>query len=97
MNQALKCLQQDLPPVEAARRLSRGQGLSLRQAHRYVQRAREAAAPLAIPETKAVFTVKLPRSLVRQVRETARQRGGLISDWVARALRDALAAPSAHG
>jgi hypothetical protein len=52
---------------------------------------------MPIPEEKAVFTVKLPRSLIGQVRRSARQSGMAISDWVARALKRSLAADSAHG
>lgn len=97
MNQALRFLQQALPPTEAARRLSRAHGISERQAYRYVQRAEASAAPVAIPEEKIVFTVKLPRSLIRRVRRTARQRGGEISAWVAAALQRALPADSTRG
>jgi hypothetical protein len=52
---------------------------------------------VSIPEEKAVFTVKLPRSLIRRVRRTARQRGGAISVWVAEALQRALPADSTRG
>ncbi|MBI3278761.1 MAG: hypothetical protein HYZ57_02850 [Acidobacteria bacterium] len=97
MNQALRFLQQALPPAEAARRLARAHGISDRQAHRYVQLAGKNAAPVSVPEEKAVFTVKLPRSLIRRVRRTARQRGGEISAWVAAALQQALPADSSHG
>jgi hypothetical protein len=97
VNQALRFLQQALPPTEAARRLARAHDISTRQAHRYVQLAQKSAAPVSIPEEKAVFTVKLPRSLIRRVRRTARQRGGEISAWVAAALQRALPADSTHG
>jgi hypothetical protein len=97
VNQALKFLQQELPPAEAVRRLVRTHGISKRQAHRYIQLARQATAPVPIPEQKAVFTVKLPRGLVGEVRRSARQSGMAISDWVARALERSLAADSAHG
>lgn len=97
VNQALRFLQQALPPAEAVRRLARAHNLSTRQAHRYVQLAQANTAPVSIPEEKAVFTVKLPRSLIRRVRRTARQRGGEISAWVAGALQRALPADSTHG
>jgi hypothetical protein len=90
-------LQQALPPAEAARRLARAHGISERQAHRYVRFAQANPSPMSIPEEKAVFTVKLPRSLIRRVRRTARQRGGEISAWVADALQRALPADSTHG
>lgn len=97
MNQALRFLQQDLPPAEAARRLARVHAISARQAHRYIQLAKKSAGPMSIPEEKAVFTVKLPRGLIRRVRRTARRRGGEISAWVADALLRALSADSTHG
>jgi hypothetical protein len=97
VNQALKSLQQDLAPAEAVRRLVRTHGVSKRQAHRYIQLAQQATAPMPIPEEKAVFTVKLPRSLIGQVRRNAKQSGVAISDWVARALERSLPADSAHG
>jgi hypothetical protein len=97
VNQALRFLQQELPPAEVVRRLARGHDISIRQAHRYLQRAHEASVPLRIPEEKAVFTVKLPRSLIRRVRKTARRHGGEIGAWVAEALQRALRADSAHG
>jgi hypothetical protein len=97
VNQALKFLRQELPPAEAVRRLVRTHGVSKRQAHRYIELAKQATAPMPIAEQKAVFTVKLPRSLVGQVRRSARQSGVAISDWVARALQRSLAADSAHG
>lgn len=97
MNQALRFLQQALPPAEAARRLARAHGISPRQAHRYIRFAQANAAPVSIPEEKTVFTVKLPRSLIRRVRRTARQRGGEISAWVAEALQRALPADSTRG
>jgi len=86
-----------MPLAEAVRRLARAQGISARQAYRYVQCAQAAAVPLSIPEEKAVFTVKLPRRLIRQVRRTARRHGGEISAWVAEALQRALRADFAHG
>ena len=70
-------------------------GLSRRQAYRYLRQAQMAGAPLPIPEAKQVFTVKLPVSLVRQVRQQAR-RGG-ISQWVEAALRHSLKARQGHG
>jgi hypothetical protein len=97
VNQALQFLQKKMPPAEAVRRLARAHGISARQAHRYIQFAQKCAAPVSIPEEKAVFTVKLPRSLIRRVRRTARQRGGEISAWVAEALQRALPADSTHG
>jgi hypothetical protein len=62
-----------------------------------MQLAQQATVPMPIPEEKAVFTVKLPRSLIGQVRRSARQSGVAISDWVAKALERSLPTDSAHG
>ena len=97
MNQALQCLQRNLPRAETARRLARAHGVSARQAYRYVELARQAAEPVLIPEDKAVFTVKLPRRLIGRVRRRARQSGLAINAWVAAALQQALSADSPHG
>ena len=72
-------------------------GLSRRQAYRYLQQAQSAGGPLLVPEAKTVFTVKLPVSLIRQVRQQARREGGAISQWVAGALRRSLNLRQGHG
>jgi predicted HicB family RNase H-like nuclease len=72
-------------------------GLSRRQAYRYLQEAQQSASPLPIPEPKAVFTVKLPHSLIPQVRQQARQQRCSISQWVERALRLELGHAKGHG
>lgn len=97
MNQALQLLRQAVPATQAARRLARAHGLSQRQAHRYVRLAQNNVAPVAVPEPAEVFTVKLPRSLIRRVRREARRGGGGIGEWVAAALRRSLPAESSHG
>jgi hypothetical protein len=72
-------------------------GLSRRQAYRYLQQAQSAAGPLLVPEAKSVFTVKLPVSLILQVRQQARREGGAISQWVAEALQRSLNLRQGHG
>ena len=72
-------------------------GLSRRQAYRYVHQAQSAGGPLLVPEAKRVFTVKLPVSLIRQVRQQARREGGTISQWVTEALRRSLNLRQGHG
>jgi predicted HicB family RNase H-like nuclease len=72
-------------------------GLSRRQAYRYLQEAQQATSPLPVPEAKAVFTVKLPRSLILKVRQQAQQQRGSISLWVERALRRELGHTKGHG
>lgn len=72
-------------------------GISRRQAYRYLQQAQTAGAPLPVPEAKGVFTVKLPVSLIRQVRQQARRERGGISQWVEASLRRSLNLPPGHG
>ena len=70
-------------------------GLSRRQSYRYLQQAQNAGGPLLVPAAKKVFTVKLPVSLIRQVRQRARRESRTISQWVAEALRGSLS--QGHG
>jgi len=72
-------------------------GLSRRQAYRYLQQAQRTAWPLTIPEEKSVFTVKLPRSLIKEVRREAGREGASISAWVERVLRLGLEQSKSHG
>jgi predicted transcriptional regulator len=55
------------------------------------------AKPLALPEPKAVFTVKLPPRLIQRVRRRARARGQPISQLVSEALQQFLTPPNRHG
>lgn len=72
-------------------------GLSRRQAYRYLHHAQDAVEPLLVPEAKKVFTVKLPVSLIREVRQQARRDGGGISQWVSEALWRSLNLRQGHG
>jgi hypothetical protein len=72
-------------------------GISRRQAYRYLQEAQTTPGPLPVPEAKGVFTVKLPVSLIRQVRQRARRERGAISLWVESALRRSLNPRQGHG
>jgi predicted transcriptional regulator len=53
--------------------------------------------PLALPEPKAVFTVKLPPRLIQRVRRRARARRQPISQVVTEALQQFLTPPNRHG
>ena len=97
MNQALQCLDRKLAPADVVARLAARLGVSPRQAARYVQAAQQQSAPLLVPKPKAVFTVKLPPSLIGQVRQRARAQERSISDWVAQALEEQLQNPPRHG
>ena len=97
MNQALQFLNRPLSSAEVVPRLADQLGVSTRQAARYVQAAQQQSVPLSIPEAKDVFTVKLPKSLIRRVRQTARAQDRPISDWVAQALEEQLRGVPRHG
>jgi hypothetical protein len=94
---ALNLLKKKTPPPEVAAALATRFDLSARQAYRYVQRAQRVAKPLALPEPKAVFTVKLPPRLIQRVRRRARARGQPISAVVSEALQQFLTPPNPHG
>ena len=55
---------------------------SARQAYCCLQQAQRTTNPLSLPEPKAVFTVKLPTTLIQRVRQIARRRRQPISDLV---------------
>ena len=77
----------DVP--EAVRELARRHRISPRQAHRYVELARDEGSR-EVPSSKIVFTVKLPTDLARRVRLHAKRSGQTISAVVAAALREFL-------
>jgi len=97
VNQALQFLNRPAPPAKVVTRLAVQLGVSTRQAARYVQAAQQQPAPLAVPEAKVVFTVKLTKRLIRQVRQRARAQDRSISDWVAQALKEQLREIPRHG
>ena len=97
VNATVSLLKRKTSPPEVLRWLITEYGLSRRQAYRYLQQAQTARGPLLVPEAKRVFTVKLPVSLIRQVRQQARREHGAISQWVATALRRALSLRQGHG
>lgn len=97
VNATVSLLKRKTSPAEVLRWLIAEYGLSRRQAYRYLQQAQTARGPLLVPEAKKVFTVKLPVSLIRRVRQQARRERGAISQWVAAALRRSLNLRQGHG
>ena len=85
INAALLLLRKYGSSVKAARLLARLYGVSMRQASRYIRKAKKAKRALPVPEGKVVFTVKLPISLVQLLRERA-SGGGSLSALVTEAL-----------
>ena len=94
---ALELLKKETSPKEVVSSLEAEFKLSARQAYRYLQQAQRTTKPLAVPEPKAVFTVKLPTSLIQRVRQIARRRRQPISDLVNQALEAWLTKSKAHG
>lgn len=76
---------------EAVQRLADQAGLSTRQAYRYCAEARKLSAPLPVPVSRQVLSVRLPRDLVRRLRECSQSTGTAVSELVSRALRAFLA------
>ncbi|MGP4092710.1 hypothetical protein [Streptomyces sp. KR55] len=89
VNAAVDLLAAEVSVAEAARVLAARYGVSVRQAHRYVEQA-VVQGRVAVPEASVVFTVKLPGSLAEQVREHARASEATVSSVVAQALVDYL-------
>lgn len=89
VNTAVEFLTLGLSVPEAARRLGVTCQISERQARRYIDRARE-MGPVAIPERKLTFTVKLSGLLVGRVKGYAKVRQRTLSSIVAQALEEFL-------
>jgi hypothetical protein len=94
---ALDLLKKNNSPKEVVSSLVAEFDLSTRQAYRYLQQAHRTRKPLALPEPKAVFTVKLPLVVVQRLRQIARGRRQPISDLVTEALEDFLTKRRTHG
>jgi len=94
---AVDLLRKKSSPQEAVCSLVTHCGVSPRQAYRYVRDAQGTSQWLPLPESKAVFTVKLPLSLIDRVRQSARRQGRPISDLVGAALQEFLLKRRSHG
>ncbi len=91
INLAFTLLKKKLPDSQIVNQLMEKFGVSKIQAYRYVQQAKSNKEPMAVPETSIVFTVKLPPSLINQIRNFANFKGMSISRVVRTALEDFLA------
>ncbi len=89
VNAAAELLGAGMAIVEATRDLARRFRLSERQARRYVEHARAVGA-VEVPERTSVFTVRLPESLLRRLRDHAHGTGRTLSSIVAQALDEFL-------
>lgn len=90
LNTAWELLQARSSPAQTRRILVCRYGVSQRQAYRYLQQARQARAPVAVPQPEVGFSVKLPQPLVAQLHRQARAQGCALKVWVDRALQRAL-------
>jgi hypothetical protein len=71
---------------QAVQRLAKDCSLSSRQAYRYVKQAQQLKRPVPVGSPKIAFTVKLPSSLVQQLRRYAVRTRLTLSDIVSHAL-----------
>ena len=97
LNLARSMLQECPQLADAAGRLADRLAISTRQAYRYLSHARRLTAPVPVPDGKGVLSVRLPRRLIRRLREDSTAMGTAVSELVARALQDRLASRARHG
>ena len=97
VNATVCLLQEKASHQQALKWLIAHYGISRRQAYRYLLQAQRLPGPVPVPETKAVFTVKLSISLIGQVRQQAQRESLAISQWVEGALQRALKSRQGHG
>jgi len=90
LNAAHQLLSDEMALAEAAEALAERFSVGTRQAYRYLQEACLVSSPLEPPEPKEVFTVKLPISLIEQLRTHPRRSEQTLSDFVCQALKRAL-------
>lgn len=91
VNAAHELMQAQEPLASAVAILAKRFGVTTRQAYRYLESAVQNAAPMEIPEAKAVLTVRLPVGLISRLRARPRPPDQSLSDFVAAALSAALA------
>jgi len=96
INQALLLLKKEIPHSQIVNDLADMFGISKVQAYRYLQQAKENRQSIPIPENSVVFTVKLPPSLIKRIKNFAQSKSMSISKAVQEALEDFLATKD-HG
>ena len=97
VNTTLQLLQDEASPAQVLGKLMACYGLSRRQAYRYLELARQAQGPVPIPEEQTVFSVKLSRRLIGQIRQQAQREHCALNQWVDQALRQSLQQQGSHG
>jgi hypothetical protein len=83
--------------AEAAMALSREFGLSRRQAYRYLELARAGGPAPPVAENSITITLKMPESLVGDLRAHASKHDLTTSEVIRRAVAAFLAAKRRHG
>jgi predicted DNA-binding transcriptional regulator YafY len=97
LNAAHSLLVRGTGMTEAAVSLSRQFGLSRRQAYRYLQDAQTIGHPVPVVAPSVPITLKLPASVVREVRVYSVISGLTLSEIVTRAITAFLTAVRGHG
>lgn len=97
LNRARSLLQDSPDLPQAVQRFSTQFGVSSRQAYRYLREAQQLTQPVPVSEGKQVLSVRLPRGLIRRLRERSATTGTAVGELVARALRAWLASREPRG
>jgi hypothetical protein len=97
LNAAHRLLARSVDLADAATTLAHKFGLSRRQAYRYLEEAAAIRHPVPIPEPSVPITLKIPDSVVRDLRRYAAASGLPLGEIVARAISTFLKAARRHG
>jgi len=97
LNAAHHLLERGTELADAAAALSRNFGLSRRQAYRYLEEAQAIGHPVPITEPSVPITLKIPGSVVRDLRSYSEASGLTLGEIVARAISRFLKATRRHG
>jgi len=97
LNAAHRLLTRGTELADAATALSRDFGLSRRQAYRYLEEAAAIGRPVPIAEPSVPITLKMPGSVVRDLRTYSEASGMTLGEIVARAISRFLKATRRHG
>jgi predicted DNA-binding transcriptional regulator YafY len=97
LNAAHSLLARGIGISEAVVTLSRQFGLSRRQAYRYLQEAETIGHPVPVVAPSVPMTLKIPASIISEVRAYSVISGLTLSEIVTRAITAFLAAVRGHG
>jgi len=97
LNAAHRLLTRGTELADAVTALSRDFGLSRRQAYRYLEEAAAIGHPVPIAEPSVPITLKIPGSVVRDLRSYSEASGMTLGEIVARAISRFLKATRRHG